>query len=507
MCAGGESNRISPAKQAIIYMVFAAATTLTSSEFEPQDFTTSEKYFIAANEQLDAELGSPTLASVQSRFLIVQFLLSSKRPNKAWFLFGTTVQLIMALGLHRNSRNRAPNDSIDTECGRRVFWGAYILDKYLSIMLGRPQLLHIEDVDQEFPAAINDEDLASPGITSKVRIRGDCLITALIFHAKLAVIVAKASREQYTIQRLAGRERVNKAIMKSSEIEAWQAMLPPVLSGAVHVSSLIGVFQRQMTVLRLARCHAMMLVNRPLLIRNYVKNHPGEDVVDQLEEYSQSVEKCVFAAEEVIDLVLWLVQDEQFYTAFWYSQYIAFNAISILYIYSLQLRKGNLSRISRAGKENHEDADSLWGELTEQAYLEKIALAHRHLASATAKSAPNLRYGVVLEELKREVLREIDLPRASGHTRSQARSDVMPHTGGLSTGGLPHAAQDIWSRSSDRNASSGTLAPAYEIDGFHDSTLGSLDGESTLMEDVQFWSHLDSLPLCKSKSAGCLTTL
>jgi hypothetical protein len=33
----------------------------------------------------------------------------------------------------------------------------YILDKYLSIMFGRPRLLHDEDIDQELPDETNDE--------------------------------------------------------------------------------------------------------------------------------------------------------------------------------------------------------------------------------------------------------------------------------------------------------------------------------------------------------------
>jgi len=76
-------------------------------------------------------------------------------------------------------------------------------------MFGRPQLLHAEDIDQEFPAAINDEDLLiCPKALSKARVPKDCLMAALIFHAKLALIVAKASREQYSIQRFSGGERV-----------------------------------------------------------------------------------------------------------------------------------------------------------------------------------------------------------------------------------------------------------------------------------------------------------
>jgi hypothetical protein len=45
---------------------------------------------------------------------------------------------------------------------KRVFWSSYIMDKYLSSALGRPQLLRDEDIDQPLPLYVEDENL-SPG--------------------------------------------------------------------------------------------------------------------------------------------------------------------------------------------------------------------------------------------------------------------------------------------------------------------------------------------------------
>ena len=48
---------------------------------------------------------------------------------------------------------------LEFELRKRIFWSVYTLDKYLSIMFGRPRLLHDEDIDQQFPDEMNDEDL------------------------------------------------------------------------------------------------------------------------------------------------------------------------------------------------------------------------------------------------------------------------------------------------------------------------------------------------------------
>jgi hypothetical protein len=49
--------------------------------------------------------------------------------------------------------------NIEVECRRRTFWCAYTLDVHLSVVLGRPQLFHDEDIDTEYPADIEDERL------------------------------------------------------------------------------------------------------------------------------------------------------------------------------------------------------------------------------------------------------------------------------------------------------------------------------------------------------------
>jgi hypothetical protein len=37
------------------------------------------------------------------------------------------------------------------ECRKRVFWVAYVMDRYLSAVLGRPMLIQDEDIDQVCP--------------------------------------------------------------------------------------------------------------------------------------------------------------------------------------------------------------------------------------------------------------------------------------------------------------------------------------------------------------------
>lgn len=93
--------------------------------------------------------------------------------------------MILALGLHRKrySQTSGATGLIETECRKRVFWSAYTLDRYLSVILGRPRIFRDEDVDQHLPDRINDADLASGKVKAKSAYN-QCVSDGPVFHAK-----------------------------------------------------------------------------------------------------------------------------------------------------------------------------------------------------------------------------------------------------------------------------------------------------------------------------------
>lgn len=57
------------------------------------------------------------------------------------------------------------------------------MDKYLSAVLGRPSIFHDDDLDQDLPSIINDEDLSSTGVIDSSS-RTHCIMIAPVLHAK-----------------------------------------------------------------------------------------------------------------------------------------------------------------------------------------------------------------------------------------------------------------------------------------------------------------------------------
>ncbi|KAJ4269862.1 hypothetical protein NW762_001531 [Fusarium torreyae] len=152
----------------------------------------SEQYFLSASDLTARETGLPRLESAQARVLQVLYLLQTSRMNQAWYVFGNTVPIVTALGLHRKSTqyrkgSRQIGDYIISECRKRTFWVLYTIDKYLVVVFGRPRFYHDNDVDQDFPDRVNDEDMTPQG-PSPSEPAMDCHVDSLIFHARYVLL-------------------------------------------------------------------------------------------------------------------------------------------------------------------------------------------------------------------------------------------------------------------------------------------------------------------------------
>lgn len=189
---------IGRAKTTVLLSALAIATThheksrgFITVEDEARSLARSDRLFCEGTRLSSHEKGLLRLESAQARLVQVLYLLTTSRPNRAWYVFGEALQIVSALGLHRRASRKLPlapgsqkPDYIQSQCLKRTFWTAYILDHYLGIILGRPRHFHDEDIDQELPDAINDEDMRADVSLSRADTNVDCHLDALIFHAR-----------------------------------------------------------------------------------------------------------------------------------------------------------------------------------------------------------------------------------------------------------------------------------------------------------------------------------
>ncbi|KAL5365571.1 fungal-specific transcription factor domain-containing protein [Aspergillus floccosus] len=389
------SHSVGHARSATIFTILAIATFRKSkiNDDPPTNGTVlylekSDHFFCSAMRMTDSEVGFPRLESAQARLIQVLYLLQTSRMNKAWYTFGRALQIISSLGLHRR-RGRIPNpyskgcpDYISLQCGRRVFWVAYIIDKYLSVVFGRPRLLHDDEVDQDFPDSMNDEDMVADDHSSR-HAAEECHIDSLIFHARIAKLIGRVSRNVYSTTTEEKQDRVASACPLINELHAWRASLPPHL-GTVRPSTLVPSFRREAIALQLAYSHALIHANRPFLLGDGSPINYDSRVRDRINE-------CISAARKTLELVEYMAKDPNLFHSFWWTHYATFCALAVVYVWQIR----SYSDDSALPRGTHVVLD----ELAER--------CHSHLHKASSAASPSRRYGIILDEMRLEAKRQI----------------------------------------------------------------------------------------------------
>ncbi|KAI6778152.1 uncharacterized protein J7T54_007198 [Emericellopsis cladophorae] len=363
---------VARSKTALLFMVLACAENYPKSKAGTVDPTSSARFFYAAEDQLAAEKGIIRLTSVQARLAQCIYLLSHSRLNHCWSLFGTTAHLMLALGIHRKYRvdSSSNPDYIDLECRKRTFWCAYNLDTYLSAALGRPRTFHDDDIDQS-------------------------VMSGPVAHMRLSRIVANVLRDLYNIRPPSTDSQLKLAARYSKDIDTWRSGLTYLLdTDGVDPGLFQPIFLRQRNVLNMACWHAQILVHRPFLLNNFAslanlgstrnkKTKMDRNKNSKLTD--EHVQRCLEAAMNIVGLVDNLNVNGQLYNTFWFTNYFAFCAIVMLYVWSIQQRNSPLDT-----------------------YLPIFRAATKCQHQTTSIATPGSlaqRYGVVLQELRLELLR------------------------------------------------------------------------------------------------------
>ncbi|KAL7814928.1 fungal-specific transcription factor domain-containing protein [Trichoderma aethiopicum] len=377
---------IGHARAAIIYAILAIAKfhQEKSKGGPTQDcraLRRSDHLFRFSMQLADQETGYPRLESAQVRIVQVLYLLTTSRFNQSWYVFGNALQLIAALGLQRRAdwrrRHKSAADYIEKQCSLRTFWTAYVLDNYLGVVFGRPRHFHDDNIDQDLPDRINDEDMAADGPVGDSDDRRGCHTDALVFHARIARIIGAISREMYTETHSSEADRIAAAKVLTQLIRDWHQSVPAHL-GAVHPSILIPSYRRPALALGLAHSHAIMHVNRLFLMRS-----PAS-------AYATQVGDCIRAAKDVLESVDTMARAGPIFHAFWWTHYVTFCALVVTYVWVMQQHRMGMTDDSSYRTRLMQLAES----------------CHGHLARATASNSPSRRYAVILEGFKAAAMTE-----------------------------------------------------------------------------------------------------
>ncbi|KAE8401021.1 fungal-specific transcription factor domain-containing protein [Aspergillus pseudonomiae] len=150
---------VNPSKLFQLHMVFAISARILQLHPEMGGSINPEFYYANAIRYADEALQVPGLEKIQSLLLLALYILrtpGSVSNLGGWHIIGFAVRYAVELGIHRNITCVGPRaqDPYRIEIRRRVFWSAYVLDRAVSLTLGRPFALSESDIDVDLPVPL-----------------------------------------------------------------------------------------------------------------------------------------------------------------------------------------------------------------------------------------------------------------------------------------------------------------------------------------------------------------
>ncbi|EXJ90432.1 hypothetical protein A1O1_03533 [Capronia coronata CBS 617.96] len=392
-----------PVAEAACALIVCAQSLLYSADGDrykdggDEELVRSRFYFEKAKSLLNQEPGPATVVSVQARLAMCLYLLSSFRINESRFCFSLACTILTSIGLHRKTLAAHKLDLVTLESRKRTFWCAYVLDDYLSVMLGRPRTLRDEEIDQPYPRNIDDQDLLSSESPEELPQHGN--LEGFIAHANLAKLMARNSDLLYPLQPLSEDQVYERTVLMLEALYSWRDGLPDFLKP--REKTLVGqrTFERQNTILKLAYAHLRILVTRRCLLMDFSRLGRSSPTSED-DRALKPIQECASAICAILDTIYQLSHRGSMYQAFWFTHYVALVALSTLYVFMIQNSRSSIPQGL------FPDIDSCF---------DKAKYCQAQLAALSPNGSQARRHYILLDRLRKRAEKDAGRLQRDGH--------------------------------------------------------------------------------------------
>ncbi|XWX01580.1 hypothetical protein V2A60_009608 [Cordyceps javanica] len=205
------------------------------------------------------------------------YFLAVSRTDSCWTTLGQAIRIAQSIGLHVQS----PSPGLDGESNLlskerriRIWYSMYVLDRLLSLQLGRPPAIHDADCDVPLPSRVGDCDIdwdsgQIPSI-SEGPSTGDYFLAMISFSR----IIGHVLRDLYG----PGASRGQQVDLYSTkqldrQLTQWKSELPRALRFDMgHAFDQSLVYKRQRNMLAIKYHHLRALIHRPYLCYPVLRN-------------------------------------------------------------------------------------------------------------------------------------------------------------------------------------------------------------------------------------------
>lgn len=275
------------------------------------------------------------LITIQAVYFMILFLQSSAKLATCYAYIGIALRACCRLGLHRNLPNQNFG-TIELEERKRIFWLVRKTDTYVGGMLGLPQMLTEEDIDQELPAEVPDECITDEGIMPLPNGSPFPLIKATNAHTRLTFIYRKVVRYVYPIKGVQKPSIDNSYTISHGRIrelerdlQVWMDELPIELRPSDHATSELSRVQQ---LLRMSYAHVQMMMYRPFI--HYVSQVSQQEKTDKRSFACAAA--CVSVARNIVHITSEMKRRGLLVGAYWFVMYTTYFAIISLVYFVLE---------------------------------------------------------------------------------------------------------------------------------------------------------------------------
>ncbi|KAG5755618.1 hypothetical protein H9Q72_002917 [Fusarium xylarioides] len=253
---------------AITYVICAIGSYYTS--FPGRDAvsqTRHECYFQRAMALAAATSGHHSIQQVTLLLVQCFYLLAVSKTDSCWATLGQAVRIAQSIGLHVEPPNHKSRSATELERRRRIWYSIYVLDRLVSLQLGRPPAIHDEDCSVALPCRRADDEIDWASDTMEPPEEGPSEGDYFIAVIDFSRIVGCVLRDIYG----PGHSRPTPEMILSTQnldrrLVEWKLGLPRKLRFDLgHSFDQNNTFRRQRNMLAIKFHHLRALLHRPYL--------------------------------------------------------------------------------------------------------------------------------------------------------------------------------------------------------------------------------------------------
>lgn len=234
----------------------------------------SENYYNAAKHLLFQNIDNPSITTLQSFLLLGLYDMYRGKNNSCWLLSGIGLRIGFDIGFHLspnlNSNTKKSINKLSLLFKSRIYWGCFIVDHFIGMILGRPSVLQINDSTIGESDRVPDLDwIKDFNFKENEIIDVSNPLKSII---RLIVLTERNTREIFYFEKEISK-KFKKLINFNKEIKDWRNNLIPDLKWD-NINSLKDKSVKPPDMIHIYYYYIVLLcINRPFLDINKLINN------------------------------------------------------------------------------------------------------------------------------------------------------------------------------------------------------------------------------------------